>query len=238
MNEELRSPARAPSRGRWRPLLRLAIVAAAWSCASASMPPGGPEDDVSPAVERLRPDTNAVNVRAGGDVTFDFDKVVSERPQGAPDLNGIFLISPSYGVTRLSWRRNSISIHPSGGFKPATTYTVRMLPGLTDLQGNVDTVGRTLVFSTGPTIADGSDPRHHLRLAGREARSQGDHRGVPAPDAQGLRALHRDCRLGRAFRRRAPSRRSLPAARFDRPEQEPIPRSARALRHDDRGARR
>lgn len=120
------------------------------------MPPGGPEDEISPGIARLRPDTNAVNVRAGGDVTFDFDKVVSERPQGAPDLNGLFLISPSYGVTRLSWKRNQISVHPPGGFKEGTTYTVRMLPGLTDLQGNVDTVGSTLVFSTGPVIASGA----------------------------------------------------------------------------------
>ncbi len=155
-NEASVSRAREAWRRRWRPLVRLAIVAAAWSCASASMPPGGPEDDISPGIARLRPDTNAVNVRAGGNVTFEFDKVVSERPQGAPDLNGLFLISPSYGVTRLSWHRNSISVHPPGGFRPATTYTVRMLPGLTDLQGNVDTVGRTLVFSTGPTIATGA----------------------------------------------------------------------------------
>jgi hypothetical protein len=120
------------------------------------MPPGGPEDDISPGVARLRPDTNAVNVRPGGDVTFDFDKVVSERPQGAPDLPGLFLVSPSYGMTRLSWHRNSISVRPRDGFKAATTYTVRMLPGLTDLQGNVDTIGQTLVFSTGPAIATGA----------------------------------------------------------------------------------
>ncbi|MEP7382186.1 MAG: Ig-like domain-containing protein [Gemmatimonadota bacterium] len=140
---------------RLRPFARLMIAAAAWSCASASMPPGGPEDDIAPGIARIRPDTNAVNVRAGGSVTFDFDKVVSERPQGAPDLPALFLISPSFGPTSLSWRRNSISVHPRDGFKQGTTYTVRMLPGLTDLQGNVDTVGRTLVFSTGATIATG-----------------------------------------------------------------------------------
>jgi hypothetical protein len=66
------------------------------------------------------------------------------------------VISPSYGVPSVSWRRNTIAVRPRGGFKAATTYTVRMLPGLVDLQGNVDTVGRTLVFSTGPSIADGT----------------------------------------------------------------------------------
>lgn len=141
---------------RLRPLARLAIVAWAWSCASAGMPPGGPEDEESPAIIRQRPDTNAINVRPGDAVTFNFDKVVSERPQNAPDLAGLFLISPSYGVPTVSWRRNMIAVRPRGGFRSGTTYTVRMLPGLADLQGNVDTVGRTVVFSTGPTIADGA----------------------------------------------------------------------------------
>ena len=80
-----------------RPLARLAVVAAAWSCASASIPPGGPETYDPPKVLRARPDTNAVNVRAGG-VTYSFDKVVSERPVGAADLGALFLISPSHGA--------------------------------------------------------------------------------------------------------------------------------------------
>jgi hypothetical protein len=119
------------------------------------MPPGGPEDFESPAILRLRPDTNAVNVRANA-ITYNFDKVVSERPQGATDLASLFLISPSHGMPRVSWRRNMIAVSPRGGFDPATTYSVRMLPGLTDLQGNIDTVGRALVFSTGPAIATGT----------------------------------------------------------------------------------
>lgn len=120
-------------------------------------PPGGPEDFDTPKILRVRPDTNAVNVRAGG-VTFEFDEVVSERPQGAPDLAGLFLISPSAGDPRVSWRRKTISVSPRGGLKPGTTYNVRMLPGLSDLEGNADSVGTLLVFSTGPTIASG-----HLR---------------------------------------------------------------------------
>lgn len=122
-------------------------------------PPGGPEDAEPPKLLRVRPDTNAVNVRAGG-VTFEFDEVVSERPQGVPDLAGLFLISPSAGDPRVSWRRKTLSVSPRGGFRPGTTYTVRMLIGLTDLEGNIDSAGKVLVFSTGPTIASG-----HLRGA-------------------------------------------------------------------------
>lgn len=140
-----------------RQLARLLVVAAAWSCASAGTPPGGPEDFDSPKIVRVRPDTNAVNVRASG-VTFDFDEVVSERPRGATDLGSLFLVSPSAGTPNISWRRKTVSVSPRGGLRPGTTYTVRMLPGLTDLESNVDSVGTVVVFSTGPTIATG-----HLR---------------------------------------------------------------------------
>ena len=137
-----------------RRLTILLFAVAAWSCASPGTPPGGPEDFDGPNILRVRPDTNAVNVRAGG-VTFQFDEVVGERPQGAADLASLFLISPSQGRPGVSWRRTQISVSPPGGFRPNTTYSVTMLPGLSDLEGNVDSLGRTLVFSTGPTIARG-----------------------------------------------------------------------------------
>jgi hypothetical protein len=124
------------------------------ACASPGVPPGGPEDEEAPAVVRTRPDTNAVNVRAGS-IGFDFDDVISERPQGAPTLADLFLISPSKGRNELSWRRTRLDVRPRGGFKPNTTYRVTLLPGLTDLDGNVDSVGTTVVFSTGPALATG-----------------------------------------------------------------------------------
>jgi len=118
------------------------------------MPPGGPEDFEPPKVTQVRPDTNAVNVRGSG-VTFRFDEVVSERPQGAPNLAGLFLISPSAGEPSVSWRRTQVTVSPRGGFRPGTTYSVRMLPGLADLEGNSDSTGQTVVFSTGATLATG-----------------------------------------------------------------------------------
>lgn len=124
------------------------------SCASPGVPPGGPEDLDPPALVRVRPDTGALNVRTDA-VGFDFDDVVSERPQGATSLADLFLISPSRGRTALSWRRTRLEVRPREGFRPNTTYRVTMLPGMVDLDGNVDSVGHTLVFSTGPTIASG-----------------------------------------------------------------------------------
>ncbi|MCC6928429.1 MAG: Ig-like domain-containing protein [Gemmatimonadaceae bacterium] len=135
------------------PLAVLAgVLAGVLACASASTPPGGPETYDPPRILRMRPDTNAVNVR-GGSIAFDFDKVINERPMGASSLAGLFLISPSYGEPSVSWRRDFIAVSPKGGFRANTTYHVRMLPGLTDLEGNVDSVTREFVFSTGPVIA-------------------------------------------------------------------------------------
>lgn len=132
----------------------LALLAGALACASASTPPGGPETYDPPKILRMRPDTNATNVRAGA-LSFAFDKVISERPTGASNLAGLFLISPSYGEPSVSWHRNRISVAPKGGFRPNTTYRIRMLAGLTDLEGNVDSVPHEWVFSTGAVIAKG-----------------------------------------------------------------------------------
>jgi hypothetical protein len=102
----------------------------------------------------VRPDSNARNVRAGA-VSFQFDEVVSERPQGAQTLSAAFLISPRDGEPNVSWRRTRVDVRPRRGFRPNTTYTVQLLPGMTDLDGNADSAGRTIVFSTGPNLASG-----------------------------------------------------------------------------------
>lgn len=137
-----------------RRLTLLAAVAAITGCASPQTPPGGPVDDDAPQLVRVRPDTNATGVRAGA-VGFEFDEVISERPQGAESLADLFLISPSDGHNSLSWRRTRLEVRPRGGLRPNTTYTVVMLPGLTDLDGNVDSIGTSVVFSTGPSLATG-----------------------------------------------------------------------------------
>ena len=123
-------------------------------CAQAGVPPGGPPDKVPPQLVRITPDTNALNVR-GDAITFEFDEVVSERPRGAPTLAELFIVSPSRGPSGVSWRRRTVQIVPRGGLRPNTTYTVRMLPGMVDLDGNADSSGATIVFSTGPALAVG-----------------------------------------------------------------------------------
>jgi hypothetical protein len=123
------------------------------ACASEQFPPGGPERHAPPKLLETIPETNAVNVKTNRAV-FRFDEVVSELPSGLEHLDQLFLVSPSQRKSPVSaaWHRTHISLSPHGGFRPNTTYTITMLPGLTDLRGNTAKNGFTLTFSTGPTI--------------------------------------------------------------------------------------
>ena len=134
-----------------RHALIVAICVALVGCASASPPPGGPEDKTPPKLVHVTPDTNAVNV-ADRFVQFFFDETISDRGEGAQALDNYFLVSPSDGAMDLDWHRNRIGVRPHHGFRPNTAYTVTMLPGLTDLRNNTMKGGAQLTFSTGPTI--------------------------------------------------------------------------------------
>ena len=99
----------------------------------------------------MTPDSNAVNFR-GRTVTFQFDETINDRGSGAQEVDNYFLVSPSDGNPRVSWRRSRIEVRPRKGFRDNTAYTVTLLPGLGDLRGNVTRSGASVVFSTGPTI--------------------------------------------------------------------------------------
>jgi hypothetical protein len=102
-------------------------------------------------ITRIEPDTNTVNVR-GNEMVVHFDEVISERPTGATSLGDIVLISPRDGAPVVDWHRSSISLHPSKGWRPNTAYTVTILPGISDLRGNIRASTVQVTFSTGPTI--------------------------------------------------------------------------------------
>lgn len=139
-----------------RLLTGLAIVfaCAAEACASPGTPPGGPVDTQAPKIVRVAPDSGKTGVRPR-EVIFQFDEVVNERPSGAPTLSALFLISPRNGETQADWHRSEVAVRPRHGFKANTTYTISLLPGLSDLRGNTRNTGATTVFSTGSSLATG-----------------------------------------------------------------------------------
>ena len=95
----------------------------------------------------MTPDSGAVNVRARS-VVFTFDAVISDRA----DLDKLFLLSPQDGRPRVYWHRNRVEIRPRKGFRPNTSYSLSLLPGLSDLRSNTTKTGRTIIFTTGPTF--------------------------------------------------------------------------------------
>ncbi|MGH9422803.1 MAG: Ig-like domain-containing protein, partial [Thermoanaerobaculia bacterium] len=137
-----------------RLLTALVFAGALEACASAGAPPGGPVDTTAPKIVHIAPDSAKTGVTPR-EVVFQFDEVVSEKPSGAPSLSALFLISPRNGETQADWHRSAITVRPRRGFKSNTTYTISLLPGLSDLRGNTRNTGATTVFSTGPSLATG-----------------------------------------------------------------------------------
>ncbi|HEY4954541.1 MAG TPA: Ig-like domain-containing protein, partial [Gemmatimonadaceae bacterium] len=132
-------------------LIAAGIASGQLACASQGIPPGGPVDTEAPKILRVAPDSGKTGIKPS-EVLFTFDEVVSERPGGAPSLGALFLISPRDGSPDVGWHRKEVSVRSHRGWRPNTAYTVTLLPGITDLRGNVRNTGGVVVFSTGPTI--------------------------------------------------------------------------------------
>ena len=134
------------------------------ACASPGYPPGGPPRFVPPRLVAVTPETLAVNVRART-VEFTFDEVVNQASRGsgaaagigggATGLESMVLVSPRNGSVAVDWSREKLFVHPRRGFRPNATYTVTILPGLSDLRSNARDSAVIAVFSTGATIARG-----------------------------------------------------------------------------------
>ena len=123
-------------------------------CARILAPPGGPIDRIPPTLLSTRPDSLESLPDFKGDVEFRFNEVVSEGATpnfglGNGDLERLVVISPSYRVPVVRWKRNRITVHPREGWRPNTVYRVELLPGLADLSNNRSKNGRIVSFTTG-----------------------------------------------------------------------------------------
>lgn len=128
-----------------------ALIAILAVCASPGIPPGGPVDRDAPQLVDIAPDSGATATIPRAAI-FRFNEVVSERPSGAASLSALFLISPREGTPDVDWNREEVAVRPSRGWRRNTAYTITLLPGMSDLRGNVRNAGAVLVFSTGSEI--------------------------------------------------------------------------------------
>jgi hypothetical protein len=132
--------------------LTLAFAAA---CASQGMPPGGPIDKAPPVLLKVSPESGALRVPARQVVTFSFDEVVNERTRAGGALDQGVIVSPTEGPVSVDWHRTSITVRSSKGWRPGVAYTVTILSGLQDLNGNATKTPLHTVFSTGTVIPHG-----------------------------------------------------------------------------------
>lgn len=135
----------------------LVLLLALAGCARILAPPGGPDDRVPPVLLSTHPDSLESLPGFKGDVEFRFNEVVSEGATpnfglGNGDLERLVLLSPSYRVPVVRWKRNRITVHPREGWRPNTVYRVELLPGLADLSNNRSKNGRVVTFTTGATL--------------------------------------------------------------------------------------
>ncbi len=133
---------------------RIALLLTVAGCARILAPPGGPNDRVPPTLLSTRPDSLESLPGFKGDVEFRFSEVVSEGATpnfglGTGDLERLVLVSPSYRVPVVRWKRNRITVRPREGWRPNTVYRVELLPGLADLANNRSKNGRIVNFTTG-----------------------------------------------------------------------------------------
>ncbi len=133
----------------------LILLLALAACAQQGFPPGGPPDKVPPTLRATTPDSNGRNVSVK-EVSLQYDEVISERPAGSSTLDALVLISPRDGAPRVGWHRSRLTIRGHKDWRPNTTYSVTVLPGISDLRGNASKEVVNLVFSTGPEIARAS----------------------------------------------------------------------------------
>ena len=121
------------------------------ACANAGVPPGGPPDIAPPVIVAMTPKTMTTGAKIN-DVEIKFDEVISETPKGLADLRQLVFISPRGRDEVVDWHRDRITIHPKGGWRPNTVYSVQIAPGIQDLRNNALDSAINIVFSTGGII--------------------------------------------------------------------------------------
>ena len=125
----------------------LMLVLALSACARPYPPPGGDEDRVAPLVDTVIPGPGTIVTDFGDKVVFEYNERIAER-----GLRNLVVVSPESGDPIVEKGRDRLSVSLPGGWRPGVIYRVVVLPGVSDMFGNVTTEQVELVFSTGPPI--------------------------------------------------------------------------------------
>jgi hypothetical protein len=121
-------------------------------CAKEGMPPGGPEDTISPEVVSVSPppDTTQVDPSSQIEITF------SERMIAKTTEEAIFISPLPKEPFEFHWKGRKLVIIPKEPLQPDRTYVISIGTDALDLRRNRLTQSFTFAFSTGSRLDHGS----------------------------------------------------------------------------------
>ena len=131
-----------------RGLSALLLLAAA--CASEGFPPGGPEDRLPPVLVESEPALRAVNASPDQAITLTFDEVIDDRQLG--ELRQLIRVNPDVPEFDLELEENIVTLIPLEPMMDDMSYTVTVLPGVRDREGNATTEPQSILFSVGGEV--------------------------------------------------------------------------------------
>ncbi len=126
------------------PLLALHI----FSCASQTMPSGGPDDTTGPEILISYPAPKSTNISTDTKIGFAFSEWISNKK-----TNCISIFPPVAYSTKI--HNNKLEIYPQEKLQDSTTYHILITSALLDLHSNPISP-YNLIFSTGPELDSGS----------------------------------------------------------------------------------
>jgi methionine-rich copper-binding protein CopC len=127
-----------------------ALLVALVACASEGFPPGGPEDLAAPVLVETDPAHRAVNATPDQAITLTFDEVIDDRQLG--ELARIVRVNPDDPEFDLELNENVITLAPDEPLHEDLTYSVTVLPGIRDREGNASTLPQSILFSVGGEV--------------------------------------------------------------------------------------
>jgi hypothetical protein len=126
------------------------LVALLAGCASEGFPPGGPEDLAAPVLVETDPAHRAVNATPDQAITLTFDEVIDDRQLG--ELARIIRVNPDDPEFDIELDENVITLAPEEPLHEDLTYSVTVLPGIRDREGNASVRPQSILFSVGGEV--------------------------------------------------------------------------------------
>lgn len=143
------TPIAGGARPRIRSVLAASLMALA-ACASEGFPPGGPEDLAAPVLVETDPAHRAVNATPDQAITLTFDEVIDDRQLG--ELARIVRVNPDDPEFDMELDENVITLAPDEPLHEDLTYSVTILPGIRDREGNASALPQSILFSVGGEV--------------------------------------------------------------------------------------